>query len=76
MEGSSMMLETAQKFAAAMPRTEVSAVYVVVQYRRLLSSSLRSWHTLTNDAKKIYFEDESVGRGCRQVECQPEHEWR
>ena len=46
-EGSIVMLETAQKIAAAMPRTEVSAIHVVVQYTRLLSSSLCSSHTLT-----------------------------
>ena len=47
MEGSFVMLDTAQKFEAATPRTEVSAMYEVVQYTRLLSSSLCSSHTLT-----------------------------
>ena len=41
MEESFVMLETAQKFAAAMPRSEVSATL-------LLSSSLRSPQTLTS----------------------------
>ena len=44
MEGSFVMLETTQKFAAAMPRTALSAMYVVFQYTRLLSSSFCSSH--------------------------------